>query len=288
MRAPLRSPLSSKRRDTPGKSPSALAHASASKPASESPPRAASALATLWRPGTRRTTTASMSAPWARKRLPPSGAALISVASRSASGSRLARGCLEREPDHALALLPGEPDVRAGDHCRRRGSEGRERLRELGQRAPARVVIELQVGDHRDLRAQLQEACVALVGLGDDPIALSPAGVGGLAARSSAEQLTAEEEGGVGADAAQRPDAHRGRRRLAVGSRHGQQPALRAELGEELATMHHGLPALTRPDQLRVVLRNSGRNDHLRVRWDLVRVVSEVRLDSRGPQALHI
>ena len=153
--------------------------------------------------------------------------------------SRLARGCLEREPDHPLALLPGEPDVRAGDHCPRRGNEGRERLRELGQRAPARVVIELQVGDRRDLRAQLQEACVALVGLGDDPIALSPAGVGGLAARSSAEQLTAEEEGGVGADAAQRPDAHRRRRRLAVGSRDGQQPALGAELGEELATMDH-------------------------------------------------
>ena len=159
-------------------------------------------------------------------RLPPPGSVRMSVAISSASGVGPPPLRLQREADDALALVARQAHVGAADEAGRGRREGGEGLRELRERAPAGVVIELQVGDHRDLGTKLEEAGIALVGLGDHPLALPPSGVRGRAVRSGARQLSAEEEGRVGADSAERPDAHRGRRRLAVCPGDGQQPAL--------------------------------------------------------------
>src|SRR2546422_183736 len=94
------------------------------------------------------------------------------------------------------------------------GLDVRARKPEAAEGAPRGVVVELQVGDHRDLGPELEEACVALVCLRDDPLALPPAGVGRLAAGAGTRELAAEEEGGIRSDCTERPDAHRGRGRL--------------------------------------------------------------------------
>ena len=128
---------------------------------------------------------------------------------------------------------------------------------QLGQRAPAGVVVHLDVGDDGDLGRQPQEAGVALVGLGDDPLALAPAGVGGGAVLADPRHLAADEEGRVGADRPQRPDRHRRRRRLAVGAGDRDQPLLGAELGQQGAAVDRLDPALAGQRQLRVARRRS-------------------------------
>ena len=57
-------------------------------------------------------------------------------------------------------------------------------------------------------------------------------------------QLAADEERGVGADGRERVDDHPGCRRLAVRAGDRDQPPQRAELGEQLAAVHHPLAAL--------------------------------------------
>ena len=169
MRAPLRSPFSSRRRATPGKPPRACGAGPTSAPARARPPSAARALATLCRPGTRRVTSASIPAPRARKRLPPPGSIRIRPRSTPPPGRARRRRAPGRNGGRA------EPSVRADGPLARMTTpeaaeaEGGEGLGELRERAPARVVIELEVRDHRDLRLKLEEARVALVRLRDQP-----------------------------------------------------------------------------------------------------------------------
>jgi hypothetical protein len=150
------------------------------------------------------------------------------------------------------------------------------------------VVVELQVGDHRDLRPELEEARVALVGLGDHPLALSPAGVGGLSPLAGPRELAAEEEGWIRAGRTQCPDAHRRGGGLAMRSGDGQEATARTELGEELAAVDHRLAPLASPRELGVVIRHRRGDDHLGVGWNLLRAVAEVRLDAGRSEALHV
>ncbi len=150
------------------------------------------------------------------------------------------------------------------------------------------MVVHLDVGDDRDLRLQLEEAGVALVGLGDDPLALPPAGVGGLAAGAEPRYLATDEEGRVGAERPQRPDQHRRRRRLAMGAGDGDQPLLGAELGEEGAAVDRLDPPLASQRQLRVVLTDRGRDHHLGALGQVRRVVADDRPNPGRPQPLHI
>ena len=150
------------------------------------------------------------------------------------------------------------------------------------------MVVELDVGHHRHLRAQAQEARVGLVRLGDHPFAGAPAGVPGTAVLARARQLAAEQEAGVGAHRAQDVDEHPGGRRLAVGAGDRQQALLGAQLGEQLAPMDHRLAALAGPRELGVVLADGGRDHHLGVRRDGVGVVAHTRLQAGRPQALEV
>ena len=178
-------PLNSSRRCTPGKSDSAAAPASESIPASSSAASAARASSTLWSPGT------------------------TSASSRRAGRTRSSKP--RRRVRRRRSERPSSPR-RLGGRQRRRppraGDELGEGRAQLGQRAPAGVVVHLDVGDDRDLGVEPQEAAVALVGLDDGPLALAPAAVGGAAVRADPRQLTADEEGRVLAERPHRPDQH--------------------------------------------------------------------------------
>ncbi len=77
----------------------------------------------------------------------------------------------------------------------------------------------------------------------------SPSPQPALAAAPLAQprHLAADEEGGVGADRPQRPDRHRGGRRLAVGAGDRDQPLLRAELGQQGAAVDGARPRARGP-----------------------------------------
>ena len=79
-------------------------------------------------------------------------------------------------------------------------ANSREGAEELGARAPARVVVELDVGDDRNLGPKLEEARVGLVRLGDDPLARAEPGVRGRALVARPGKLAADEEGGIRAE----------------------------------------------------------------------------------------
>ncbi len=166
--------------------------------------------------------------------------------------------------------------------------EATERVKQLRLRAPPRVMVELDVGDHGDLGAELEEAAVRLVGLGDHPLPRPPAGVGRPAVRARARELAPDQEGRVGARRAQRLDHHPGGRRLAVRAGDRDQPPQRAELGEQLPAVDDPLAALARPRQLRVVVSDRGRDDDLGALRHLLGVMTDPRLEARRPQALQV
>ena len=73
-----------------------------------------------------------------------------------------------------------------------------------------------------------------------------------------------------------------------MGARDRQQPALRAELGQQLAAVDHASDRAPGPDQLRVVVRNRGRDDHLRVGGHVLGVVAELRVDPGRAEPLQV
>ncbi len=150
------------------------------------------------------------------------------------------------------------------------------------------MVVELDVGDHRHLRPQAQEARVGLVRLGDHPFAAAPAGVPGAAVLAPARKLAAQREAGVGAHRPQDVDEHPGGRGLAVGARDREQSLLGAQLGEQIAPMDHRLAPLAGPCELGVVLTDGGRDNHLGVRRHRVGVVAHPGLQARRSQALEV
>ena len=183
---------------------------------------------------------------------------------------------------------PVERISAAEDEPRGRGGEAGEAGLQLGARAPAGVVVELDVGDHRDLGMELEEARVGLVGLGDHPLPSAPPGVRRPAAGTRARELTADEEAWIRADGGEGVDDHAGRRRLPVRARDRDQPAQRAELGEQLTAVDHPLAALAGERKLGVVLGDRGRHDDLGIRRDVGGVVADPRLEARLPQPAQI
>ena len=190
-----------------------------------------------------------MGTPRATNRVPaPSG----SSASATRSAAAGARAKLTRRRSAGVSSSTSAPATSALAGA----ANSLKASRSSAERGPARVVVELEIGDDRDLGPQPQEAGVGLVGLCHHPLSSSPARVGRLAA-VGAGKLAAEEEGRIGAQLAQGVDAHRGRRGLAVGARDRDQPPPAAELGQQLAAMKHPLAALAGDRELGVVLARS-------------------------------
>ena len=99
---------------------------------------------------------------------------VVATGDRAAAARGRGDPASKRAPD---ATPRQDVEVRIREHERAprgRLAEAAEGVEQLGPRRPARVVVELDVGDHRDLGSQAQEARVALVRLGDDPLACAP------------------------------------------------------------------------------------------------------------------
>ena len=136
------------------------------------------------------------------------------------------------------------------------GDEPPEDVVDVVQAGVVGVVVELHVGHDRDLGAQEQQAAVALVGLGDEPLARAHAGVG-----ADVVELAADEEGRVEAGLAQHVGDHRRGGRLAVGAGHGDAAAQLHDAGEHLGAPQHRQAGGARRAQLRVAL-GDGRGRH--------------------------
>src|SRR6188472_4770036 len=99
------------------------------------------------------------------------------TAGHSQSQVRRARsGLVELDDAPALSQF-GESSARGNRDPVSRSDKVAKGTAQLGDRAPATVVVHLEIGDDGDLRIQLEEAGVALVRLGDDPLPPAPARV---------------------------------------------------------------------------------------------------------------
>ena len=161
-----------------------------------------------------------------------------------------------------------------------------EGLDQLALPAPVGVVVELDVGDRRDLGAKLEEAAVALVGLGDDPVAVPQPAFVGLAAGPAPGSSPPSRKAGSAPAArsawASMPEVvvlpcapATAISRFSAQSSASSSPRWRTRWSRSRA-----------PDQLRVVLGDRGRDDDVGVRRDRVGVVADPRLDAGRPQAL--
>ena len=113
-----------------------------------------------------------------------------------------------RRPRRELEQLRTIPHDDARPREREKRAEGLAQLRERGE---GRVVIELDVRQHRDVDAQAQHRSVGLVRLDDEPLPRAPVRVRETRARRAADQPRR-----LDARAAQRVHEHRRGRRLAM------------------------------------------------------------------------
>ena len=115
-------------------------------------------------------------------------------------------------------------------------------------RAVVVEVVGLDVGDDRDGRRVGEERAVALVGLGDEDVAVAVVG-----ARAGGQQVPADHERRVGAAGLQRDDQHRRRRGLARAARDAGGAVVGHELGQHRRAVQHGNASGGGLEQLGVV-----------------------------------
>ena len=131
-------------------------------------------------------------------------------------------------------------------------------------------MVELGVGEDRDLGIELEQRAVALVGLDHDPLPAPPA-----RAETGPRQLGADHEGRVKAGAAQGVGGHRRGRRLAVRAGDGQAALERRDLGEQIGPVQ----LAARRHALGILGRDRGRVDDLGAGGHVLGGVADPRLD---------
>ncbi len=140
----------------------------------------------------------------------------------------------------------------------------RQALQELGERrlhageiiAVVLQMIRINVGDDRHQRVQAQEAAIAFVGLGHQPLPATQLGVG-----TGGQQLATDHERRVQATLAQHRSSEAGGGGLAMGTGHGDAAAEAHQLGQHRCARHDRNALAARFHQLRVVLAD-GAGDH--------------------------
>ena len=178
-----------------------------------------------------------------------------------------------RVPGELLSTASGDEDEQT--FGRQQGDETAEDLAHIVEAAVVGVVVELHVAHDGDLRAQEQQASVALVGLGHQPFALAHAGVG-----ADVVELAADDERRVKPALEQHVRDHRGRRRLAVRAGHGDTAPHRHDARQHLRAAKHRQAGRLRRAQLGIALRD-GRRDHYEGRAAKVgRVVTDAHRDA--------
>ncbi|MNZ82244.1 hypothetical protein D3C78_1009380 [compost metagenome] len=122
-------------------------------------------------------------------------------------------------------------------------------------------VVGVDVGDHRDHRLQVQEAGVALVGLGHQVAAGAQLGIG-----AGSVQAAADDEGRVQAAGGEHRGDQAGGGGLAVGTGDGDTVAVAHQLGKHLGARHHRDAALEGNGDLGVgLVDGTGHHQHVGV-----------------------
>ncbi|OQA39047.1 MAG: hypothetical protein BWY52_03172 [Chloroflexi bacterium ADurb.Bin325] len=155
-----------------------------------------------------------------------------------------------------------------------------------GRRRVTIDVIPVHVGDDAHLQPQPQEHAVVLVRL-DDEGAFAGAGRDGRgqqrALRGADGNLSADDEAGIHARAQQHDRDHAGRRGLAVAAGHADAVMPLDERAEKVGALDDRDVRGARGDDLRVVLRHGGRDEHQVCAGDLLRAVPAIHGDpARG------
>ncbi len=161
------------------------------------------------------------------------------------------------------ALVVGADDEGAAGHDP--SGERLEGLVDLVHGGVVGVVVEFDVEDDRDLGGVLVEAAVALVGLGDEDLALAVQGVG-----TGRVEVAADRVRGPAAQLGERDGEHGGGGRLAVRAGDGDRAQPVHQPGERVRTVDDRDAALGRAGELRVVGADRGGDD------DAAGVVGEV------------
>ncbi len=166
---------------------------------------------------------------------------------------------------HHVARGPGgqRGHFRVVDAQHRQAVE-RQALQELGERrlhagevvAVVLQMIGINVGDDRHQRVQAQEAAIAFVGLGHQPLATTQLGVG-----AGGQQLATNHERRVQAAFAQYRSGEAGGGGLAMRTGHGDAAAEAHQLGQHRRTRHDRNALAARFHQFRVVFAD-GTGDH--------------------------
>jgi len=153
----------------------------------------------------------------------------------------------------------GPLDVIDADHGQAAGADD-EPVEGLPQRLEAAVVgvvVGLDVGDHGDLGAELDEGAVALVGLDHEPLAVGPHGAG-----ADLVDVPADDEAGVEAGFGEDHGQHRGGRRLAVGAGDGDRAPECGDGRQDLRSAQHRQALLPGGDDLGVARTDGGGDGH--------------------------
>ena len=148
------------------------------------------------------------------------------------------------------------------------------------------MVVELHVGQHRDLHREREHRAVGLVGLHHQPLARAPVRVGQTATDGGTHQPA-----GLHAGGAQDVHEHRGGGRLAVRARHRDRAPQRAQLAQQLRAGPLAQPPLARRRPLGVLGRHGAGVDdlHALAGGQVGGVVADARLQHAiGAQALQI
>ena len=131
-----------------------------------------------------------------------------------------------------------------------------ERRDDLLHRAVVIHVVVLDVGHHSDMRAQLEEGAVALVGLRDEVAARAE-----LRIRPEVGHLTADDDGRRYTDVVKGHADHGGRRRLAVRARDSDAVVLVDECRIDVRTMELWDAQIPRRNHLGVIVRDRRGDD---------------------------
>ena len=144
-----------------------------------------------------------------------------------------------------------------------------ERRDDLLHRAVVIHVVVLDVGHHSDMRAQLEEGAVALVGLRDEVAARAE-----LRIRPEVRHLTADDDGRRYADVVKGHADHGGRRRLAVRARDSDAVVLVDECRVDVRTMELWDAQIPRRNHLGVIVRDRRGDDDRICAAHVLRVLS--------------
>ena len=161
------------------------------------------------------------------------------------------------------------------------GEEAVERRFDALERSVVVEVVGLDVGDHRDLRTELDEGAIALVGLDHEPVSAVP-----HRATADLVELTTDDERRAQLGLHQHEGQHRRRGGLAVGAGDGDRAPGGGDGGEDLRSPQHGDASFDGRPHLGVRRCDGGRHGHRVDVADVRRSMADLDVDAEHPKSL--